>query len=624
MSGPARLALVDGAGSSGLRLALDAALATLPPPPAVDEPPELAALRRRAGGRAPAEALARALREPAPEDRAGLAGGAALGLGPADQLLRQLLWSVEIDPALGPLLARLQAPVGGARPTLGLCLALARTIEPAAHLAGLLAGPLFAAEIAAVERGEAPLAARAARLSPAMLALLGGPLARIDPAPAPPPPSLQAAAEAWARRLGEGRRLLVLRRGDPADARALTAEVATLLGRTAVDAKDLGAGAGAAAVFGRWLPVEAPETEAGRRARLDVLTGYAGPRVAICGADGGVSAPGWETVEATPPTPSPSERRALWRLALDGGEGPEAQRLGPARIAAIAARARAGAPGLRAAAGAELRPDLEPHAQLVARDVGDDALVTTPAMRADLDLLLARCRARGRPDLPAGPALADGRDGVRALLHGPSGGGKTLACSWLATRLGAPLFRVDLATVVSKYIGETEKNLSAVLDAAEAADVILLFDEADSLFGGRTEVKDSSDRFANNQTNFLLTRIEAYSGVVLLTTNSRQRLDAAFARRLDQIIEIPLPGPRERRDIWRAHLGEDHALAPAELNRLAAAADVSGGHIRGAVLTAVILAAEAGRRVGYADCVRGLALEYAKLAKSPPDELSRR
>lgn len=238
----------------------------------------------------------------------------------------------------------------------------------------------------------------------------------------------------------------------------------------------------------------------------------------------------------------------------------------------------------------------------------------------ELDLLLARCRLSDRL-ADRGPAAGPPVKGVRALFSGPSGGGKTLACSWLATRLGLPLFKVDLASVVSKYIGETEENLSRLLDCAEAADLVLLFDEADSLFGARTETKDSSDRFANNQTNYLLSRIENFDGIVLLTTNGRQRLDNAFARRLDQVIEVPVPGPKERRAIWRATLPADHGLSAREMNRLAIALDLAGGHIRNIAQTAAILAIESGTPVGFAEIRRAAEVEYRKLGKPPPSDL---
>jgi SpoVK/Ycf46/Vps4 family AAA+-type ATPase len=183
-----------------------------------------------------------------------------------------------------------------------------------------------------------------------------------------------------------------------------------------------------------------------------------------------------------------------------------------------------------------------------------------------------------------------------------------------------PLYRVDLASVTSKYIGETEKNLAQLFARAEDAEVVLLFDEADALFGSRTDVRDANDRFANAQTNYLLQRIESFDGLAILTSNTKNRLDPAFARRLDAIIEFALPGPEERRALWLAHLGQAHRLDPRDLNRLAASVDLSGGHIRNVVLTAAVLAREERRPIGYADVLRGLAGEYRKLGRTVPSE----
>ena len=176
--------------------------------------------------------------------------------------------------------------------------------------------------------------------------------------------------------------------------------------------------------------------------------------------------------------------------------------------------------------------------------------------------------------------------------------------------------------MTSKYIGETEKNLAQLLARAEQSEVILLFDEADSLFGKRTDVKEANDRFANAQTNYLLQRIETYDGITLLTSNNRTRFDAAFSRRLDMVVEFPVPGPEERRALWLAHLGEGHALTPVQINQLAIAADFTGGHIRNAVLTAAALARWAGRAITYADIIEGLAGEYRKLSRPVPGELA--
>jgi SpoVK/Ycf46/Vps4 family AAA+-type ATPase len=266
---------------------------------------------------------------------------------------------------------------------------------------------------------------------------------------------------------------------------------------------------------------------------------------------------------------------------------------------------------------------LEALAQPLADPIPDETLVMTPALRDELSRLLLRCLTRERlVDGLGASALARYRPGVRALFTGQSGTGKTLAAGWLATRLGLPLYRADLASVTSKYIGETEKNLAQLLAHAEGSGIILLFDEADSIFGKRTEVKESNDRFANAQTNYLLQRIETFDGIVLLTSNSRARFDPAFYRRLDMIIEFPLPSPEERRSLWLSHLGTNHRLSPKQLNRLAAVADLAGGHIRNAVLSAAALAQNKNRPIEYEDVYFGLSDEYRKLSRQMPVELT--
>ena len=207
---------------------------------------------------------------------------------------------------------------------------------------------------------------------------------------------------------------------------------------------------------------------------------------------------------------------------------------------------------------------------------------------------------------------------MRALLVGPSGTGKTLAAGWLATRLGLPLYRVDLASVSSKYIGETEKNLAELFARAEHSEVVLLFDEADSLFGKRTDTKDANDRFANQQTNYLLQRIETFEGVTLLTSNSRARFDSAFTRRLDAIIEFAAPGPEERRALWLAHLGDAHDLSVVELNHLASSCDLAGGHIRNVVLAA---AAASPGSIGFSAIRHALEAECRKLGRPLPPRI---
>jgi SpoVK/Ycf46/Vps4 family AAA+-type ATPase len=210
---------------------------------------------------------------------------------------------------------------------------------------------------------------------------------------------------------------------------------------------------------------------------------------------------------------------------------------------------------------------------------------------------------------------------VRALFVGPSGTGKTLAVSWLASRLGLPLFRVDLAAVTSKYIGETEKNLSQLLARAEQNEVLLLFDEADSLFGKRTDIHEANDRFANAQTNYLLQRMESYDGITVLTSNGRSRFDDAFSRRFDAILTFPLPDPEVRRRLWQAHLGARHSVPSAQLNLLSAVVELTGGQIRNAVLRAAVDAASLKRDIDCSDLINGVAAEYRKLNRQLPNDL---
>jgi SpoVK/Ycf46/Vps4 family AAA+-type ATPase len=267
---------------------------------------------------------------------------------------------------------------------------------------------------------------------------------------------------------------------------------------------------------------------------------------------------------------------------------------------------------------------LDALAQPLRQAIPHEALVAPPLLRRQLDLLLDRCRSRDRIGESLGASItARYQPGVRALFVGPSGTGKTLAASWVATRLGLPIYRVDLASVTSKYIGETEKNLAQLLARAEQAEIILLFDEADSLFGKRTDVREANDRFANAQTNYLLQRIEAFDGISILTSNSRARFDDAFSRRLDMIVEFPVPAADERRALWLSHLGHHHGLDDQSVNRLAAKADLCGGDIRNAVLTAAVVADKDGRHIEFADIVIGVTGEYRKHGKPLPFELSR-
>lgn len=217
-------------------------------------------------------------------------------------------------------------------------------------------------------------------------------------------------------------------------------------------------------------------------------------------------------------------------------------------------------------------------------------LVVSAQIATALTELEARCRQTGNNDW----RLSGRQTGACAFFSGPAGTGKTLAATILAARLDRALVRIDLGAVVSKYIGETEKNLRRVFKNAARDDVVLLFDEADTLFGKRTEVRDAHDRFANMDVNFLLQAIENWHGLVVLTTNAPQHFDPAFLRRMHTVIKFPLPDAAERERIWRLHLPDGHALDDAWLAELAARCALTGAQIRNVALAMALSAAGPG------------------------------
>ena len=208
--------------------------------------------------------------------------------------------------------------------------------------------------------------------------------------------------------------------------------------------------------------------------------------------------------------------------------------------------------------------------------------------------------------------------GVSALFSGTSGTGKTMAAEVLANELRLDLFRIDLSGVVSKYIGETEKNLRQVFDAAEEGGTILFFDEADALFGKRSEVKDSHDRYANIEINYLLQRIESYRGLAVLATNMRNALDTAFLRRLRFVVNFPFPDVVQRAEIWRRSFPSAMPLGQLDMDKLARL-DIAGGNIRNVALHAAFLAAGKNQPLEMADLVRAARTEFAKIDKPVPE-----
>jgi hypothetical protein len=212
------------------------------------------------------------------------------------------------------------------------------------------------------------------------------------------------------------------------------------------------------------------------------------------------------------------------------------------------------------------------------------------------------------------------RPGCRALFHGPPGTGKTLTASLLGQALSCDVYRVDLSTVVSKYIGETEKNLASLFDTAEHKDWVLFFDEADALFGKRTQVKDSHDRYANQEISFLLQRLETFDGLIILASNLAANVDEAFARRFEHVIHFPLPGPAERRRLWEMGLPRQVSLEPGvSTQQLAAQHELSGAMIMNVIRHGCLHSLARGdRMLTQSDLLEGIRREFAKENRVAP------
>lgn len=260
----------------------------------------------------------------------------------------------------------------------------------------------------------------------------------------------------------------------------------------------------------------------------------------------------------------------------------------------------------------QARPHLDELARRVEPKVTWDDLVLADEVKQKLRELLAHQRYQVTVLRSWGMAGTAQRGlGVSALLCGQSGTGKTFAAEALAHELQLDLYHIDLSQIVSKYIGETEKNLRRVFDAAEEGGAVLLFDEADALFGKRSEVKDSHDRYANIEVSYLLQRMESYQGITLLTSNLRSALDSAFLRRLRFIIPFPFPDANQRAELWRRAFAKQTPTRGLVFEKLAQLS-VTGGQIRNIALCAAFLAASQGQPVGMRHILDAARSEYQK------------
>jgi vesicle-fusing ATPase len=459
-------------------------------------------------------------------------------------------------------------------------------------------------------------------------------------------PSQLAVVADLARTVGGGQAMLVRLDGDDVDARLdVGRQLATDLGLVplVIRTGDLPAG-GELPGLARFVDREAlllralailqveDETETAATGLSDLLEA---PLVVATGATSRRSIRR-TTIQRDVHLPSPAEQRALWagRLGQPLPAGVEAaveeiaqhHRLGAAAVdgivrelAASAPEAAEMAPTLRRLCRERARVRLDALAERIHPEATWDDLVL-PAGHLELLYDIAR-HVRHRTQVYERWGFADRVIrglGVTALFAGESGTGKTLAAEVLAADLELDLYRIDLSATVSKYIGETEKNLRRLFDAAEASGAVLLFDEADALFGKRGEVKDGHDRYANLEVAYLLQRMESYRGLAILTTNMRSHIDRAFLRRLRFVIQFPFPDRAQRADIWRRIFPPATPLEGIDADELARMA-VAGGSIRSIALSAAFAAAEDGTAITADHVLRAARVEYAKSDRSLTD-----
>jgi len=387
---------------------------------------------------------------------------------------------------------------------------------------------------------------------------------------------------------------------------------------------------GALAVTLNALPAVELVIPPGEARTLPPLPLHAGPVAIATGRQGGIQAAGGRSLlTLVLPMPDETCRRLHWQAAAID-QTPEV-------LDVLARSARLTSGGIRRAAPAaascarldgrsEIRPvdvqlacrglqgsRLETLATRLETGGSLDDLALDEQTREDLQALIGRCLHR--------EALADrfrqGGGGVRALLSGPSGTGKTLTARLLGARLGKDLYRIDLSATVNKYLGETEKNLEQALAAAEELDAILLLDEGDALMAMRTDVGSANDRYANLETNFLLQRIETFEGILLVTTNAADRIDKAFTRRMDMVVPFRAPDDWQRWQILQMHL-EAPWLDDGLVQEIASRCALTGGQLRNIAQHAQLLALQSGKPISEEHLVRALEREYRKTGALSP------
>ncbi|MFE5396286.1 ATP-binding protein [Streptomyces sp. NPDC056568] len=589
-----------------------------------------------------------------PGDRLALLAGRN-GLTELDTAVLLTALAPDVDRTFEPLYGYLNDDVSRRRATVSLALDLCGVpAHPAAVRARFHASaPLRALGLLEVEEAERPFLTRSLRV-PDRLAghLLGDDapdaalLGRLHPLPDPLPTGTDAAADGFVRRLTarllDGPLTVYLREQREGDGLAALASVLRAAGLDALccsgseeDLPGVPELLREARLGGRAVVVSALPERPGPLVRA--LT--AATDVTVLLTDPRPYDPHWSPVDPLV-LDAPGRRAggaAAWRAAL----GPDADgfdlatavapyRLGGDRIqrAAQAARALAAFDGgpvtadhVRLAARRQSASGLESHARRIRPAVDWRDLVLPEAPLTQLRELALRARHRDRVlgDWRLSAGGGRGR-GVLGLFAGESGTGKTLSAEVVAADLGLDLYVVQLSSIVDKYVGETEKNLERIFTEADRTDAVLLFDEADAVFGKRSEVKDSHDRYANMESAYLLQRLESFDGIALLTTNLRANIDEAFTRRLDLVVDFPFPDAGQRLALWRhglSHVPSAEGIDPAPLAR---EFELAGGSIRSAVVTAAYLAAGRGDHVTAGDLLEGARREYRKAGRLVPGE----
>lgn len=581
----------------------------------------------------------------------------AFRLTPFEQDILLLCAGMELEAGFMPLCAELQGEPRKPYPTFSLAL---RAL-PEAHWSALLpAGPLRRWRLIEIGSGDA-LVSSPLRIDERVLHYLAGlsylderlqslaePVSIVEHIPA----SYRSIAEKIKQAFSRENQLAPVIQLCGTDRDAKRSIAAKGLGEMGIglfcmNAEDIPAAAAEREVLARlWereaflsncaLMVDFEEMDRGERmnAAISFLENIQSPLLTIC--DQPLLLRRHRPIRLEVKRAMPDEQREMWHRAL----GPAA-RLLDGRLDGLVAQFNLGMNEIQAASSqalaeeyldgeelsvrlweaccSESRPRLEDLAQRIEPAAEWDDLVLPGLQIQVLREIGVHVRQRALVYDSWGFAGKGARGlGISALFAGDSGTGKTMAAEVLASYLGLDLYRIDLSQVVSKYIGETEKNLRKVFDAAEGGGAILLFDEADALFGKRSEVKDSHDRYANIEISYLLQRMEAYRGLAILTTNMKSSLDRAFLRRIRFVVQFPFPDAANRARIWERIYPEKTPTSGLNYELLSRL-NVAGGNIRNIALYAAFLAAEEGVPVKMQHLLRAAQVEYAKMERAPTE-----